>query len=81
MSPTQGLNYYRGPRERSMTTAEDGEHWTGPRLTARLLALKGVAPDPVLHIVFRSTRRVDGSLMEGYFIGHRVPSARRRRAG
>ena len=70
MSPTQGLNYYRGPRERSMTTAEDGEHWTGPRLTARLLALKGVAPDPVLHIVFRSTRRVDGSLMEGYFIGH-----------
>ena len=51
-------------------TAEDGEHWTGPRLTARLIALQGVAPDPVLHIIFRSTRRVDGSLLEGYLIGH-----------
>lgn len=56
-----------------MTTAEDGEHWTGPRLTARLIALKGVAPDPVLHIVYRSTRRVDGSLLEGYLIGNEPP--------
>jgi len=51
-----------------MTTAENGEQWTGPRLTARLIALKGVAPDPVLHIIFRSTRRVDGSLLEGYVV-------------
>jgi hypothetical protein len=49
-----------------MTTSEDREHWTGPRLTARLIALKGVAPTPVLHVIFRSTRRVDGSLVEGY---------------
>lgn len=53
-----------------MTAAEDGEYWTGPRLTARLTALRGVAPDPVLHVVFRSTRRVDGSLLEGYLIAN-----------
>jgi hypothetical protein len=51
-----------------MTTAENGERWTGPRLTARLIALKGVAPDPVLHVIFRSTRRGDGSLVEGYVV-------------
>jgi hypothetical protein len=51
-----------------MTTAENGELWTGPRLTARLIGLKGVAPDPVLYIIFRSTRRVDGSLLEGYVV-------------
>jgi hypothetical protein len=49
-----------------MTTSEDREQWTGPRLTARLIALKGVAPTPVLHVIFRSTRRADGSLLEGY---------------
>lgn len=49
-----------------MTTAEDGENSTGPRLTARLIALNGVAPDPVLHLIFRSTHRGDGSLTEGY---------------
>ena len=51
-----------------MTTAENGEQWTGRRLTARLIALKGVAPDPVLHVIFRSTRRVDGSLLDGYVV-------------
>jgi hypothetical protein len=68
MSPPQGQTYYRGSREGSMTTAENGEYLTGPRLTARLIALKGVAPDPVAHVIFRSTRRVDGSLLEGYIV-------------
>jgi hypothetical protein len=51
-----------------MTTAEDGENWTGPRLTARLIALKAAAPDPVAHVIFRSTHHGDGSLTEGYLV-------------
>lgn len=51
-----------------MTTAEDGENWTGPGLTARFAALQGVAPDPAVHVIFRSTRRGDGSLTEGYLV-------------
>ena len=51
-----------------MATAEDGEHWTGPRLTARFIALKGIAPEPAVHIVFRSTRRVDGTTLESYAV-------------
>lgn len=47
-----------------MTTAEDSEHWTGPRLTARFIAMKGIAPEPVAHIVARITRRIDGSTLE-----------------
>lgn len=46
-----------------MTTAENGENWTGPRLTG-----PGAAPDPAVHVIFRSTRRADGSLTEGYLV-------------
>src|SRR5579859_7802756 len=58
----------RGNRDGSMTTAEDGEHWTGPRLTARFVALKGIAPEPVVHIVFRITRRADGTTVENFTV-------------
>jgi hypothetical protein len=51
-----------------MATAENGEVWTGPRLAARLVALNGVAPDPVQQVIFRSSRRADGSLTEGYAV-------------
>ena len=51
-----------------MATAGGGEVWTGTQLTARLVALKGAAPEPVQHVIFRSTRRADGSTVEGYDI-------------
>ncbi len=51
-----------------MTTAEDGENWTGRRPAARLGGLAGAAPDPAVHVIFRSTRRADGSLTEGYLV-------------
>jgi len=51
-----------------MSTAEGGEHWTDPRLTARLIALGGVAPRPVAHVLFRSTRHADGSVTTGFEI-------------
>lgn len=47
-----------------MTAAEDDERGTGPGLKARLIALKAVAPHPVIHVIYRSTRRADGSLLE-----------------
>jgi hypothetical protein len=56
-----------------MPTAESGEHWTDPQLVARLVALRGVAPRPVVHVVFRSTRRVDGELIEGFEIAGEAP--------
>ena len=56
-----------------MPTAEGGEHWTDPQLVARLIALRGVAPRPVVHVVFRSTRRVDGELTEGFEIAGEAP--------
>lgn len=49
-----------------MTAAEDNEDRTAPGLAARLLALHGVAPHPVLHLIYRSTRRADGSHAQGY---------------
>lgn len=59
-----------------MTTAEGGDNWTGPGPTARLVALQGVAPDPAVHVIFRSTRRGDGSLTECYlFPGELQPLA------
>jgi hypothetical protein len=51
-----------------MARAGGGEVWTGPQLTARLVALNGAAPEPVQHVIFRSTQRADGSLVEGYNI-------------
>src|SRR5690242_16088774 len=41
---------------------------TGARLAARLAALNGVAPEPVCHIIFRSTRRIDGTQIAGYTV-------------
>ena len=49
-----------------MTAADFDEYGTGLRPTARLIALNGVAPTPVLHVTYRSTRYADGSLLEGY---------------
>jgi hypothetical protein len=63
----------RGFREKLMPTAEGGEHWTDPQLVARLIALRGVAPRPVVHVVFRSTRRADGELTEGFEITGEAP--------
>lgn len=51
-----------------MTAANAGENGKVHRLAARLVALDGVAPDPVAHLIFRSTRRPDGSLVEGYYL-------------
>jgi len=51
-----------------MAAAEGGEVWTGPRLAARLVALNGAAPDPVQQVIFRSTRRSDGTMLEGYHV-------------
>ncbi len=56
-----------------MPTAEGGEHWTDPQLVARLIALRGVAPRPVVHVVFRSTQRADGELTEGFEIAGEPP--------
>jgi hypothetical protein len=58
-----------------MAHAGGGEVWTGPQLTARLVALKGAAPEPVQHVIFRSTLRADGSLAEGY----NIPGGKRQR--
>lgn len=49
-----------------MTAVDGGEYGTAPGMAARLIALKGVAPAPVLHVIYRATRRADGSLIEGY---------------
>ncbi|HTI80108.1 MAG TPA: hypothetical protein VL614_06615 [Acetobacteraceae bacterium] len=49
-----------------MTAAEDDECGTGPGLTARLIALQGVAPHPVIYVIYRSTRCADGSHVQGY---------------
>jgi len=49
-----------------MTGGKPGEVWTGPQLAAHLVALNGVVPDPVEHVVFRSTRHADGKLVEFY---------------
>jgi hypothetical protein len=57
-----------GTRERSMATADGGEIWTGPRLAARLVALNGAAPEPIQHVLYRSTRHADGTLTEGYAV-------------
>ena len=57
-----------------MTTAGRGEVWTGTQLAARLVALHGVAPEPVQYIIFRSTRYADGRVVEG----HEVPGEKRR---
>jgi hypothetical protein len=57
-----------------MTTAGRGEVWTGTQLAARLVALNGVAPEPVQYIIFRSTRHADGRVEEG----HNVPNEKRR---
>ncbi len=51
-----------------MATAGGGEVWTGPQLTARLVALNGAAPEPIQHVLFRATRQADGSMVEGYDI-------------
>jgi hypothetical protein len=51
-----------------MPAAEGGEVWTGPRLAARLVALNGAAPDPVQQVIFRSTRRADGTIQDGYHV-------------
>ncbi len=51
-----------------MATAGGREVWTGSQLTARLVALKGAAPEPVQHVIFRATRHADGSAAEGYDI-------------
>ncbi|MEJ0018110.1 MAG: hypothetical protein WDN25_16380 [Acetobacteraceae bacterium] len=51
-----------------MSSAGSGGGGTGARLAARLVALRGVAPDPVRHVIFRSTRRIDGTLVEGYSV-------------
>jgi len=51
-----------------MTSSGRDEVSAGPQLAAHLVALKGVAPDPVQHVVFRSTRHVDGKLVEFYDI-------------
>lgn len=51
-----------------MSQARGGATGTGARLAARLLALGGVAPDPVRHVVFRWTRRLDGAQAGGYFV-------------
>ncbi len=65
---------FRGAREGSMKTAGRGEVWTGPQLAARLVASNGVAPEPVQHVIFRSTRQPDGKQLEGY----EVPGEKRR---
>jgi hypothetical protein len=51
-----------------MATADGGEIWTGPRLAARLVALNGAAPEPIQHVLYRSTRQADGTLAEGYAV-------------
>jgi hypothetical protein len=62
-----------GLREESMSSAEGGEQWTDPQLGAQLMALTGVAPRPVVHVVFRSTQRADGELTEGFEIAGEAP--------
>lgn len=42
-------------------TAVEGEPWTGPQLAAHLASLNGVAPEPACYVVFRATRRADGT--------------------
>ena len=49
-----------------MTSSGRGEVWPGQQLAAHLVALQGVAPAPVEHVVFRSTRHADGKLVEFY---------------
>lgn len=51
-----------------MTTAGNGDNRTGPRPAAPLIALEGIAPDPAVHVIFRSTRHDDGSVTEGYLV-------------
>jgi hypothetical protein len=47
-------------------TAVEVETWTGPQLAAQLASLDGVAPEPVCYVVFRVTRRADGSEQSAY---------------
>jgi hypothetical protein len=54
------------------STTETGGSGTGARLSARLVALNGVAPDPVHYVLFRSTRRIDGTQVEGYSVADEV---------
>lgn len=66
--PIEGLACRVGAQGRAMATAADGDVWSGAQLAAQLVALNGVAPDPVQHVIFRSTRHADGALVEGYDI-------------
>ena len=47
---------------------EGGGIWTGPRLAAHLASLNGKAPNPSCYVVFRVTRRQDGSVRRCYHV-------------
>ncbi|MDR3538694.1 MAG: hypothetical protein P4L71_19520 [Acetobacteraceae bacterium] len=51
-----------------MSDGRKGDVWTGPQLAARLLALKGAAPEAVQYVLYRETRRADGRLEAGYCV-------------
>lgn len=53
-----------------MTAPGRGRVWTGEQLTARLIALNGVAPDATVHAVFRATADVGqpGEGEAGYLV-------------
>ncbi len=51
-----------------MSDARKADVWTGPQLAARLLALKGSAPEAAHHVLYRETRRADGRVDAGYCV-------------
>ncbi len=49
-----------------MNASGDNEIWTAPRLTARLVALRGVAPAPSCYLIWRVTHRPGLADTAGY---------------
>jgi len=51
-----------------MTTPGRGQVWTSEQLTARLAALRGLAPAVAQHVIYRATVDPTGPAQEGYVV-------------
>ena len=62
-----------------MNNFDDNEIWTAPHLAARLAALKGVAPAPVCHVIYRATIRPGPGTEQREWSGYALPEEAERR--
>ena len=62
-----------------MNNFDENEIWTAPQLAARLAALKGVAPRPACHVIYRATIRPGSGAERREWSGYELPEEAERR--